>query len=278
VWKLATGEELGQLLPHAVMVRGLDISRDGKLVVSCGQDGMIRIVRIATNEPLLTIQPRGGESHVQTVSFAPEQDRFTATSWDGRLELRSAFRAEQVTKLTGVHPTSSLHDEHGPFVYARFSKDGSRILSCDTSGVVALWNGRGEVIARASGMPGMKGLGFIDARRAVTMSPHGIELWALGDSIERVNGFDVSTSSLRAFALSPDGKRAVTGVGEHPGPYELWLWDLETGGHKKLRGPSPPWVVNAVTFTPDGRYAISGSRGHAPSDLRLMVWDLDETE
>jgi hypothetical protein len=81
---------------------------------------------------------------------------------------------------------------------------------------------------------------------------------------------------VRSVAFSPDGRRALSaggGGGRAVGVPAIHhcviqLWDLKSGeelrrftGHQKF--------VLAVTFSPDGRYALSGS-----SDQTLRLWRL----
>jgi WD40 repeat protein len=73
------------------------------------------------------------------------------------------------------------------------------------------------------------------------------------------------SDSVNAVALSPDGRRAVSGSHDTT----LKVWDLERGRElRKLEGHSH-WV-NTVAVSPDGRRAVSGS-----VDQTLRVWDLE---
>ncbi len=72
------------------------------------------------------------------------------------------------------------------------------------------------------------------------------------------------TSEVRAVAITPDGKQAISGSWDN----SLKLWDLTTGKELfSLTGHTGS--VNAVAITPDGKQAISGS-----SDKSLKLWDL----
>ena len=77
------------------------------------------------------------------------------------------------------------------------------------------------------------------------------------------------TNLVRAVAVTPDGKKAISGSDDG----KLKVWDLETGkelmtleGHCKSGYGS----VYVVALTPDGTKAVSGSL-----DKTLKVWDLD---
>jgi WD40 repeat protein/serine/threonine protein kinase len=76
------------------------------------------------------------------------------------------------------------------------------------------------------------------------------------------------TAWVTAVAIIPDGRRAISGSGDHT----LRVWDLENGGRlRTLEGHTDR--VHAVAVTPDGRRAISGSGDHT-----LRVWDLESGE
>ncbi|MFM6252030.1 MAG: WD40 repeat domain-containing protein, partial [Dolichospermum sp.] len=59
---------------------------------------------------------------------------------------------------------------------------------------------------------------------------------------------------VRAIAVTPDGKTAISGSGDNA----IKTWDLETGQEKFTLSGHSDWV-NTVTITPDGKTVISGS-------------------
>ncbi|WAK74474.1 NB-ARC domain-containing protein [Arthrospira sp. PCC 9108] len=71
---------------------------------------------------------------------------------------------------------------------------------------------------------------------------------------------------VRAVAIAPDGKRAVSGSWDDT----LKLWDLEQGRElATLSGHSSS--VTAVAIAPDGKRAVSAS-----ADYTLKLWDLEQ--
>jgi hypothetical protein len=82
------------------------------------------------------------------------------------------------------------------------------------------------------------------------------------------------TAGIFAVALTPDGRRAVSGSHDNT----LRVWDLESGQTlRTLQGHS--WI-NAVALTPDGRRVVSGGESTKPTkvsseDNTLRVWDLE---
>jgi WD40 repeat protein len=74
-----------------------------------------------------------------------------------------------------------------------------------------------------------------------------------------------TSKEIRALAVSPDGKYALTGLADHT----LKLWDIARG--KELRtftGQTGP--INSVAFSPDGKLGLSASE-----DATLRLWDLE---
>ncbi|MCL1466844.1 WD40 repeat domain-containing protein, partial [Argonema galeatum] len=74
--------------------------------------------------------------------------------------------------------------------------------------------------------------------------------------------FKGHSDSVRAVAITPDGKKAISGSDDKT----LKLWNLETGSELFTFNGHSGWV-RAVAITPDGKKAISGS-----DDKTLKLW------
>jgi WD40 repeat protein len=73
------------------------------------------------------------------------------------------------------------------------------------------------------------------------------------------------TKFITSCAISPDGKRIVSGSGDKT----LKIWDLESGAElATIKGHTKE--VKACAISPDGRRIISGS-----ADMTLKVWDVE---
>lgn len=90
-----------------------------------------------------------------------------------------------------------------------------------------------------------------------------LSLWR-ADDCQLGKKISLADASLRALALSPDGKTLAVGSSDH-GIYLLQYPQLNI--LTKLTGHENS--VFSVCFSPDGRYLLSGSR-----DAHLMVWEV----
>jgi len=99
---------------------------------------------------------------------------------------------------------------------------------------------------------------------AVTTNGY-ITIFNLGNNnqIRNLRAIKQKTSNI---AVSPDGKLLLSGDIDKTTAY---LWDIETGQKKlTLQGHSTP-VFDAVTFSPDGRFVVTGSL-----DNTIKIWEV----
>jgi WD40 repeat protein len=158
--------------------------------------------------------------------------------------------------------------------------DGQRALTSASDGSLGLWDlASGEMLRRFEGHSGWA--------MDIVLSPDGeivystsydgtILAWDV-DSGELISTYQPFTASFaNCLAISPDGIRLLGGEGQLVGPnvtkkinYPLVLVDANTGEKLlNLDGHTAP--VESVAFSPDGRYALSGSR-----DLSVRLWDTE---
>jgi len=193
---LETGECLRTLKGHTAEVNFVAISPDGRFALSGSKDNTLRLWDIKTGECLRT--------------FGPLWERSTQS-------------------ITGRYPFWTK----GEIDSVAISPDGRFVLLGST-----------EVLR----------ISFVEYSWDYTL-----HLWDIktGAYLRTLKGH---TGSISSVAFSPDGRFALSGSLDNT----LRLWDIKTGEClRTLEGHTP------VAISPDGRFVLSGSR-----DNTLRLWNI----
>jgi WD40 repeat protein len=254
IWDIPSGKERLRLVGHKQMVHCVAVSPDGRRVLS-GSGGTneseVRLWDVATGKELQRMRQN---SYVQWAGFSADGREAWALSWNHvrRWHLSSGQNVDAL--------------DLGPVVAAAaFSRDGRRLLSNGMPPHVSLWD-----------------LGKKARRAEVGMARFA----APGEAIYlQSGGGEGHHYSVSAVALSADGRRGLIGVNHFYAKLTdrtsrrpvadmklldctVRLWDLEAGKElQRLVGHTH--FVEAVAFSPDGRFAISGS-----GDNTVRLWKL----
>jgi len=267
VWNTETGERLLRLggRPSGVMTAWL--SKDSRHVLLGRENGTVQLWDVEANEE---IRRFGKHDHeVRCVAFSRDGRHVLSGSLDGTVRLWDAESGEETRRFE--HPAIGV-------VSASFSRDGRFVLSRGHEKSAYLWDVEtGTEIRRFE-----SGLGVV----GVSLSPDGryllsrnkdktMQLWdtASGEPTRRLTGHQ---GAVRCTVFSRDARRVLSGSDDET----IRIWDTATGqhvrcfaGHKK-----PAWkkllgwhgYVNALSSSPNGRYAASGSY-----DGTVRLWYAD---
>lgn len=133
--------------------------------------------------------------------------------------------------------------------------------------------GLGQVTVLSGHTNAVRGVVFSpDGRSVISGSwDHTIRVWDTGSGRE-FKCIQVP-SSIFCLALSPDGSRLLTGLADNT----VRLFDLNNGkelsvfhGHEK--------VAHCVAFSPNGRFAVSGSGSFEGDDTKMRLWDVESAK
>ncbi len=235
-----------------------------------GKGCELRLWDLATGKEVR--QFTGHTQRVEAAAFSADGKYALSGSFDKALKLWDVATGKEVKAFTG---------HRGPVYAVAFSPGGRYLLSGGSDRSARLWDVRTGAELRTF-------TGHKEAVGCVTFSPDGrrvltggwdgtVRLWDLvsGTPLRVLEGH---ADMVRAVAFSPDGKYALSGGGGkfvgnkyQPGSdHGLRLWDL-TSGALAAHFPLPGHIVRRLTFTPDGRRALS-----CGEDAALHVWDLSE--
>jgi WD40 repeat protein len=266
------------LAGHGARVNGVAISADGKQALSACWDGALRYWDL---EKGVLIHQMGGQGGpLMSVALSPDGKRALTGSSDATMRLWDLQNGQELRAFAG-HP-QTVWD-------VAFSPDAKRALSGCSDGLTRLWDldsgkellaleackgGRAWTVAfTANGQRAITGGGSMFDRGGPAAS---LQLWDLRTGKE-IRRFEGHTKDVRRVALSPDGKRLLSGSFDGT----MRLWDVQTGKELK-RFAGPGHFVEAVAFTPGGKRAVCsyGPRTQEAvydEDPRcsLRLWDLE---
>jgi len=243
----------------------------GGSVVGVGAlGGLAAITTLRTDAPTRLMRTLTGHTDViWSVAIASDGRRALSASWDLTLRLWDLLSGQGSGTLTG----------HTAMVNSvAFAPDGRTALSGSHDGTLRLWELSYPYKMIRSFSPG-----YPEAFMSVAFVPSGGTAVSAGQQSNDVLLWNVATGTIvrkftghggsNAVAITPDGKKALSGGGYQYGPpsahnFDLRLWDLEGGGMvRALSGHTKD--VRCVAIAPDGRTACSGSQ-----DETLRFWNL----
>lgn len=283
---------------HTAAARKAVFSPDGRLLVTCGEDGRIIVWDFARRERLATFNDNGG--WVNSVAFSPDGKWFatpganqTVTVWDAKRLERAAVLAghRSMVNVVVFSPDGRLlgsisgGDEGKTLVWdtsrweegyelprnaiwadLAVSPDGRRMLICNQ-----VWDLQTASMTRELDPDLTFAAISPDGRRLVGIGPSGTVVFFDVERLWENAQFRVLSSQRvhsyhgRAVAFSPDGKLAASGA------EDIVLWDAAT--QKRLVRLKYSAQVWSVAFSPDGRWLVS-----THDDGSVLVWDLAERE
>jgi WD40 repeat protein len=252
VWDAATGAELMTLPGHYDFVNSIDISPDGKRIISGSRD--IKVWDAATGEEIMTL--RGHKLVVAEVAFSPDGKRIVSGSNDGTIKVWDVSTGAELMILRG-------HDDGVSSV--AFSPDGKRIISSSKDKTIKVWDteiraqavtfvGHGDWVLSVAFSP--------DGKRLVSGDGDAVAVWNVetGAELMTLRGHD---NKVTGASFSPDGKRIASGSADKT----IKIWDAETGNELMTLRGYDHWVGDP-SFSPDGRRIVSSSK-----DSTVRVWD-----
>ncbi|NOY41842.1 MAG: protein kinase [Planctomycetes bacterium] len=251
-----------ELSKHEGPVRSVAFSPDGNSVASGGQDNVVRIWHLPSNQESKVL--RGHASHVRDCVFSPNSQQLLSASRDGLVKLwQPATYHETITlgNTAGVGHADAV-------LAARFSRDGRQVVTASRDRTASLWDVADQNLVRqfSEGHSFLASSAhfFADGTRLATGAGDGTtRIWNVttGTETQKIE----STGSTAALDVSADGRWIATGSTGN----EAIIWDTRTGERLAvLQGHEA--TVTALSFAPNGKLLATGDdRG------RCRLWRYD---
>ena len=251
--------------------RPIDLSRDGIWLAQAGQDGVVRLIDMASGKvERLSV---GHDGPLAAVAFSPDGKLLAsldsvggnARTWDvaSGHQVHSVFAGDG-----GGHDPGSLH----------WSPDGALLAICAFRHAVRLLDvARGEFLPRTVSQVATGAHGSFawspDGRRfaCLCLDLQGIAIWDTS-TLKRIVALEaqIDDSSGCTLAWSPDGSALVG----YAGNGEIHVWNPATGKvQKKLKEEHGTWYTRVAWLRDSRRILIStgGPEG-------AQFWDLAARE
>lgn len=253
----AQGPEDLVLTGHTADLVCLDLSRDGKKVLSGGNDGTARLWDLDTGKEVRRVQGMPGK--VWAVAFAP----------DGRSALVGCSKGTLGVFDVGTGQLTRAFPKQTKAVRCVcFLPDGKRAVTANYDRFVRLLDvndakelqqlsghasGQLSLACSADGKLALSGGGQKEKVAILWDLQTGKSRHHLGGHGERIIG----------TAFSPDGKYAATACWDQ----KAYLWDVASG--KQERTLACATKVYAVAFSPDNRLLATGE-----DSGKIILWEV----
>jgi WD40 repeat protein len=223
-----------QVEAHAGWVRAVAVSPDGRLVASCGNDGLVKLWSAADGSPVRTLAGHG--CHVYNVAFHPAGDRLVSADLKGVVkdwDWRSGKLVRELdAKVLHKYDTGFLADIGGARGMA-FSPDGTRLACCGITNVSNAFAGVGNPLVVAFD-------------------------WADGKPL-KMSPKDAVQGTAWGVAFHPLG--LVIGCGGGNG---AWVWFWKAAAAASAHVLAVPASARDLALHPSsGRFAVAGANGVA---------------
>ncbi|MGV8056844.1 MAG: caspase family protein [Smithellaceae bacterium] len=240
LWDVFSAREIFSFTGHSILIYDTSFSHDGKYIVSGSEDRTIKIWDAATGIQLKTLT--GNASWIYEASFSPAGMQALSVSEDRSIKLWDIDTGKQISVFR-FRWTIDSKEEKERYEYLKsivktaiFSRDGN------------------SVISRAEGEKG------------------AIIIWNTADG--KVKNYFIDQKFLlgkNAVQFSPDEKLIISGGGDKL----VKIWDVASGKELK-RFAGHESEINAVSFSSDGKYALSaGGKVWGDKDSTIRVWEVE---
>jgi WD40 repeat protein len=241
------GASLAAAWPADGPARGTAFSADGRLLATSDASGQITVRDTVKWNVIEQLQHPVGAT---AVAFSSDGSHLFSAGYDGTVREWDLARHALVRTVGGAR---------GTLWTLAVSRDGRHLAAAGEDAVVRVWDlddthspqqlrGHGRNIWTVRFSP--------DGNRLASGSfDDSVRLWAIstGRQLKQLNGH---TAAIVGLAFSPDGTRIATGADDST----IRLWRASDGA--LLRTIENGRHVDAVAFSPDGKWLVSGGHAH----------------
>jgi WD40 repeat protein len=263
-WRRLCHSALLTLGGHTRPVQAVACTRDGKTLITGGDDGAVKFWDAETGRPQGEPLPLPA-SPVKALALSPDGKELAVGHLHGTIERWNVAARTEVRPPLRIRP--KVKGALPPAVVAlAYSPDGKSLAFAAADGQVAQWEpGTGQV--RPAHAHAGRALALAYSPDGKVLATGGddkvIKLWDTNADKELRSPLAGHTDRIWSLAFAPDGKALASGSDDRT----IKLWDVGTWKERAALTGHKGGVV-AVAFAPGGRLA-SGSY-----DQTVKLWDV----
>ncbi len=231
------------------MTRSIDVSPCGNQLAATSYDKIVRVWDI-TKPKAPPIELVGHQAVLYALAFSPKGDLLVSADSNGVL---GVWDVEDDYKLR-------LFTEETDWIWSiAFSPDGKSVATAHESKRAKLWEiESGKQITE-----------FFMNHPQETAKYKGDD-HQIQKRLKWLEKGKEYTSTPKAIVFSPDGTLIAGGVFR-----EIWLWNAITyETHMVICLPHGCWRAEALTFSPCGRYLVSGASWQGTDKVSIRLWEV----
>jgi WD40 repeat protein/serine/threonine protein kinase len=275
LWDTVTGKQVCALMGHKSAVFCTAFSPDGKLLVSAGSNGNLKIWDVEANltAPKAPQSLTGRTGAVWGLAFSPDSRYLAYCGSD---------QTVRVYDLEAGIGLITFRGHSGPVVSVQFSPDGQRLVSCSPPvGEVKVWDltRHPEFATLAWTATDVESVAFRDdGQHLVSLTVAGrLQVWDAASGMLRAeHDLPISAELIEPVgvlaAFDASGRCVAARCREDSS--RVRVWDVDKGEALfACRAHTLP--VHCLRFSPDGRLLATGaSDGKQPDRAaEIKVWD-----
>jgi len=254
LWEIGSWREVGTFQPHPSFTFGLAFSPDGNVLVTGGNEQVIKVwdVTSLTND----------------LSAAKPREPITRPKGDPTMELPGRLPPEG-----GPQPLKRLRGHHANIHGLSFAPDGHSFVTASKDGTAKLWNPFRAVESEI--LPDSKQLAWfsLDGSRLITLNGDGrLHRWHTRNREDMgMVGPNLTNDQVKAWTISGHGETLAVGMENE----DIEIWNLKTGQREKSF-PRAIARIAELAFSQDAALLAAASlrpAAGAADQATLRIWD-----